>query len=224
MAKIGPAVGEPIVQPPTREEVRAVWGRTIGGNASEAALNHLDKALRAYLGRYAVQSNMANAVKTRGILESVRGHAKAMLRVLYVQSAEARAALDRLSLRMQTNDASILAFVLQLHEAARHQADELRDVPEGREGNAAFEALIHQLDEICRHEGVSLALPFEWAETWNEETQKDDYSAGYNSPYARFLDELLDPIRAAGLPKSRGALIKAAERARQKDVRFLDFL
>src|SRR5262245_3555134 len=104
MAKIGPALGVPDMQCPSRDELREIWKRTIGTTVSNAALSDLDRALRLYLGAQAVQ-------ESRRILIRVERDAAEIRKLLGETIAEARTALCRIALRINADEASIVAFV-----------------------------------------------------------------------------------------------------------------
>jgi hypothetical protein len=216
--KIGPATADaPDVQFPTHRKLRTVWKRTIGTKVSGSTIERIDRALRLYVGAYAVQSNMADATAVRRIVGRVRRHASAILELL--NGAEGSTALNRIGLSMQTHPNSVLTFILALQEGVDREANALH-APPGAEGNPAFDVFIHRLDTICKEAGVSTALSFNASKAVDDVTGNDDYSNGYRSPYAHFLDELFRLIPEVGFQKTRGSIAKAANRARKKDIQF----
>jgi hypothetical protein len=171
-------------------------------------------SLRLYLGARSLHENMANAIEVRRILKRVERDAAEIRKLLGDANAAASTALSRIALRINAEETSILAFVKNLQDGAEHQANELGILPRGAEGNPSLDVLIRRVDAIAKEGGIDITLAYDDSKALCD--GEDDYSAGYASPYAKFLDELLNPF----LKKTRGALVKVVNRARKKDIQF----
>ncbi|HEY6905682.1 MAG TPA: hypothetical protein VI216_15355, partial [Candidatus Acidoferrales bacterium] len=194
------------------DRLRHLWERTLKVPISHTVLNDIEMALRSYVAAQDIQSRMANAAKVRDLLAKVESHAAAIWGLLSDSSEDARTALARLVSPLDSD--SILPFVAQLQERAGRQANKLSALRRGADDNPAFDVLIHRLDRLCDQAGINIVIAFNESRAVNEHGN-DDYSAGYVSPYLDFLIELLAP---AELSEHRGALAKAVQRARRKDI------